>query len=95
MEDVIFLLTSGAHNTSENQTKLVNEYIRILKKKNITIVGLAGSNEDVVKHVRRWSSLKLVFKSTSDELDKVVNKIVDASCASPGKWVCMNQWTWY
>ena len=72
---------------------LVDEYTRILKKKNITIVGLAGSNEDVVKDVRRWSSSKLVFKSKSDKLDKVVNKIVDASCASPGKFVCVHQWT--
>ena len=88
------LLTSGTHNATENQTMLVNEYTRILKKKNITIVGLAGSKEDVVKHVRRWSTPKLVFESKSEELDKVVNKIVDASCASPGKWICVNQRTW-
>ena len=85
------LLSSGAHNTSENQTKLVDEYTRILKKKNITIVGLIESNEDALKDVRRWSSPKLVFKSKSEELDKVVNKIVNASCASPGKWICVNQ----
>ena len=85
MEDVIFLFTGGAPNGSENQTKLVDQYSRTLKKKNITIVGLTGSNEDEVKNVQHLVSPKLVFQLKSDELDKVVNKIVDASCASPGK----------
>ena len=89
------LLTSGAHNATENQTMLVDEYTRRLKKKNITIVGLAGSNEDAVNNVRRWSSPKLVFKSKSEELYKDINKIVDASCATPGKFVCVHQWKWY
>ena len=89
VEDVIFMLTNGAHNALENQTKLVDKHSRILKKKNITIVGLRGSNVDVSNalksyNARSWALPKLVFKSIY-KFDKIVNKIVDAACASPGK----------
>ena len=34
--------------------------------------------------VESWSSPELMFQSKLDEVDKVVNEIVDASCTSPG-----------
>ena len=86
--DVILLLTHGAHTASEYQTKLVSEYTRILKDKNITIVTLIVGNENEVKklkpYVERWSSPELIIESKLDELGKVVDEIVNASCASQG-----------
>ena len=89
MADVIVLLTSWAHNASENQAKLVDEHNRILKNRNITIVGLVGGNEDDVRkwkpNVERWSSPNLTFESKLDDLDEIARKIVHSLCASSGK----------
>ena len=83
------LVTSGAHNASKNRAKLGDEYSRILKNKNITIVGLVGGNEDDVRewksYVERWLSPKLTFESKLDDLDEVARKIVNSLCASSGK----------
>ncbi|XP_028411833.1 uncharacterized protein LOC114534569 [Dendronephthya gigantea] len=90
VEDVILMLTSSAHESSENQTRLVDEYTTILSKKNFTIVRLAVGNEvkKLKLYINGWSSPERIFELKLDELDKVVNETVDASCTLPGGCEC-------
>ncbi|XP_028414251.1 uncharacterized protein LOC114537309 [Dendronephthya gigantea] len=90
VKDVILLLTSSGHESSENQTKLVDEYTTILSKKNFTIVRLAVGNEfkKLKLYINGWSSPERIFELKLDELNKVVNETVDASCTLHGGCEC-------
>ena len=87
------LLITGIQNASESQTQLIDKCTRMLKKKtNVTVVGLAGFNKDAVKlgfqlYVAYSSRTpEILSESELYEMDKVVNKTVNAACASRGKW---------
>ena len=50
VDDVILLFTDGNPNPTDTQMPLANKYAKILKSRNVTIVGLAaGVPDEVVK----------------------------------------------
>ena len=90
VDDVILLFTDGNPNPTDTQMPLANKYAKILKSRNVTIVGLAaGVPDDVVKfkhNIQRWAtSPQLVFEAELNNLDNVISKLVKASCSDiPG-----------
>ncbi len=73
VDDVILLFTDGNPNPTDTQMPLANKYAKILKSRNVTIVGLAaGVPDDVVKfkhNIQRWAtSPQLVFEAELNNL---------------------------
>lgn len=86
VDDVILflLLGNGTYKSLKNQIKLVDVFTTM---KNFSIVGLVGNEKNSLRlDVKHRSSPQQDFEHIlSDNLEEVVDKIVDAFCASPGE----------
>jgi hypothetical protein len=88
VDDVVLLLTDGAPNPIVKQTSKADEYAKILKSRNVTIIGLAIGNATIVRdfkpNIEEWAtSPELVFEAEIENLQKITNELVDASCNTP------------
>ena len=99
--DVIFLFTDGQPNRRlraphfedtfgfRSETKMASHFANELKKKNITVVGLAAGQNGIINRfyddLVSWSTYVFRTELTELDLEEVLNKIVAASCKSAGE----------
>jgi hypothetical protein len=73
----------------KSETEMATYYAEELKKKNITVIGLAAGRESIIDKfyddLTDWSNF--VFKTEFTDLDSILDKIVNASCISAGETI--------
>lgn len=90
--DVVMILTDGEPRGKRrnDQLNLAIQHSSLMKKRDILIVGIAvGPNRNQFKNdiVKMSTNSSMVFDAEFDGLDRIIDKVVDASCTpfEPGK----------
>lgn len=67
---------------------LAGDMAEEIKKKDITLVGLAVGNEGTLRKFRddltQWASEGKYFETSTNSLNTILNQLVSASCIDPG-----------
>lgn len=93
--DVVMILTDGEPRGKRrnDQLNLALQHTSSMKKKDILIVGIAvGPQRDKFKDqiIKMSTNSSMVFDAEFDDLDKIIDNVVDASCTpfKPGDCSC-------